>query len=54
MQHHYSTVNADEQRAALAKVISLLDRRPAPAVTTRGEGRGEDAPRSGEEKTKAG
>ena len=23
MQHHYSTVNADEQRAALAKVISL-------------------------------
>jgi integrase len=27
MQHHYSTVNADEQRAALAKVISMVDRR---------------------------
>ncbi len=31
MQHHYSTVNADEQRAALAKVISILDRRPVDA-----------------------
>ncbi|MFI5299546.1 MAG: hypothetical protein ACHREM_15760 [Polyangiales bacterium] len=31
MQHHYSTVNSDEQRAALAKVISLVDRRPAAA-----------------------
>jgi hypothetical protein len=27
MQHHYSTVNFDEQRAALAKVISIVDRR---------------------------
>jgi integrase len=27
MQHHYSTVNADEQRAALAKVISLTEAR---------------------------
>ncbi|MBI2393687.1 MAG: tyrosine-type recombinase/integrase [Deltaproteobacteria bacterium] len=27
MQHHYSTVNADEQRSALAKVISLAEAR---------------------------
>jgi hypothetical protein len=27
MQHHYSTVNAAEQRASIAKVIDLATRR---------------------------
>lgn len=39
MQHHYSTVNGAEQRAALAKVIRLVDRASHPAV---GEVVGED------------
>jgi hypothetical protein len=46
MQHHYSTVNADEQRAALAKVISLASRRG-------GEVGGEAVTRGGEETKKA-
>jgi len=50
MQHHYSTVNSDEQRAALAKVISLAERRNA---ATSGEDGGEGAARSGEETKKA-
>jgi integrase len=50
MQHHYSTVNADEQRAALAKVISLLDRIPERS----GEHGGEQGDPSGEHKKKAG
>ncbi len=54
MQHHYSTVNADEQRAALAKVISLLDRRPSAGRAASGEESGEDRRASGEETTKAG
>lgn len=47
MQHHYSTVNGAEQRAALAKVIRLDDHRQA---TVRG---GEGHPR-GREETKTG
>ncbi|MFI5297865.1 MAG: tyrosine-type recombinase/integrase [Polyangiales bacterium] len=54
MQHHYSTVNADEQRAALAKVISLLDRRPASSAPVGGEHGGEQTPRSGEHPQKVG
>lgn len=46
MQHHYSTVNGDEQRAALAKVISLASRRG-------GEVGGEGTGRGGEETKKA-
>ena len=57
MQHHYSTVNGGEQRAALAKVIRIFaDPRPALAATTgkpskpSGEVGGEGHPSSGEEK----
>jgi site-specific recombinase XerD len=57
MQHHYSTVNGAEQRAALAKVIHLFDPRPAsglPALPAAGgEGGGEGSTPSGEE-TKTG
>ncbi len=45
MQHHYSTVNGSEQRAALAQVIRLADGKP---LQHRG---GEE---SGEDKKKAG
>lgn len=38
MQHHYSTVNGGEQRAALAKVIRLFDPKPQPASAAEGEG----------------
>ena len=52
MQHHYSTVNGTEQRAALAKVIRLVDARPArpprSASSTTGAG-GEGQPSGGEE-----
>lgn len=55
MQRHYSTVNADEQRAALAKVISLVDRRAAgESPEPSGEYGGEDRRKSGEDKKKAG
>jgi integrase len=54
MQHHYSTVSSDEQRAALAKVISLLDRRSPSGGDKSGEESGEDVLRSGEGKKKAG
>jgi len=27
MQHHYSTVNADEQRGSIARVIDLMEAR---------------------------
>ncbi|MFI5297019.1 MAG: tyrosine-type recombinase/integrase [Polyangiales bacterium] len=54
MQHHYSTVNADEQRAALAKVISLLDRRAASPASAGGVHGGEHEPRGGEQTTQAG
>jgi len=55
MQHHYSTVNGAEQRAALAKVIRLVDARPsrpprsASSAGAGGEGGGEGQPSSGEE-----
>lgn len=56
MQRHYSTVNGDEQRAALAKVIRLVDARPArpprsaaSGAAPGGEDGGEEAPSSGEE-----
>jgi integrase len=51
MQHHYSTVNAAEQRDALARVIRLFDR---PATRPSGEDGGEAPVASGEEKQKAG
>ena len=38
MQHHYSTVNPDEQRNALAKVISLVDRLPPGGLAPAGGG----------------
>lgn len=44
MQHHYSTVNGGEQRAALAKVISLFS-------TPGGEEGGEGSSSSGEGQT---
>jgi hypothetical protein len=50
MAEHYSTVNAGEQREALAKVIRLFERPRAPG----GEDGGEYGRRSGEEKKKAG
>src|ERR1700756_5124200 len=40
MQHHYSTVNAAEQRDALAKVIRLLAPLPAAPSIPSGEGSG--------------
>lgn len=51
MQHHYATVNGGEQRAALAKVISLFDPKPQPATGAEGqggEGGGEGPSSSGE------
>jgi integrase len=33
MQRHYSTVNGAEQRAALARVIRLVNHRPATVTT---------------------
>jgi retron-type reverse transcriptase len=50
MGEHYSTVNATEQRAALAKVIQLF----TPALRAGGEDGGEGALPSGEETKKAG
>ncbi len=51
MQDHYSTVNGNEQREALAKVIRLFAIEPtAPS----GEGSGEGAPKVGRGKKKAG
>ena len=50
MQHHYSTVNGGEQRAALAKVIQLFD--PKPADASGGEGTGEDASAGGEDRAR--
>ncbi len=52
MQHHYSTVNGNEQRDGLAKIISIMSRLPAKAPD--GEDRGEEACARGEEKEKAG
>jgi integrase len=52
MQHHYSTVNGNEQRAALAKVIRLVDARPPRSASSTGAGGedgGEGQPSSGEE-----
>ena len=50
MQRHYSTVNGPEQRAALAKVIRLVDHRSAaPATGPGGEDGGEGHPSGGEE-----
>jgi len=51
MQHHYSTVNAAEQREALAKVIRLF---ALPPPASGGEYGGEDALPGGEDKKKAG
>ena len=51
MQHHYSTVNAGEQREALAKVIRLFAPDAArPYMERSGEESGEGAPSSGEER----
>lgn len=49
MQQHHSSVNAGEQREALAKVIRLFDLGPNPAPAG-----GEAAPASGEGSKKAG
>lgn len=53
MQRHYSTVNGAEQRAALAKVIRLVDHRSAAPATAAnapgGEDGGEGTRASGEE-----
>jgi hypothetical protein len=49
MQHHYSTVNGGEQRAALAKVIGLFDPKPQPEAGPGGEAfssSGEEAART--------
>ena len=51
MQHHCSTVNAAEQREALAKVIRLF---ALPPPASGGEYGGEDALPGGEDKKKAG
>ena len=51
MQQHYSTVNAAEQRDALAKVIRLF---ASAATDPSGEGSGEGGSPSGEDKKKAG
>ena len=47
MQHHYSTVNASEQRAGIARVVHLFQK-------SGGEGSGEETTASGEGKEKAG
>ncbi|MBX3233531.1 MAG: hypothetical protein KIT84_11045 [Labilithrix sp.] len=52
MQRHYSSVNSAEQREALAKVIRLVDARPATAKPG-GEDGGE-GPRAGGEESKTG
>jgi hypothetical protein len=44
MQHHHSTMNGGEQRAALAKVISLFDPKPRATTAEDGEGSGEVPP----------
>jgi integrase len=56
MQHHYSSVNAAEQRDAIAKVLRLFDGSNATNGRSErsGEESGEGAPTSGEEKRKAG
>ena len=50
MQHHYSTVNGEEQREALARVIRLVDHRGEPSS---GEHGGEHDAGGGEQKKKA-
>jgi integrase len=52
MQHHYSTVNAAEQREALAQVIRLAV--PPRDDVSRGEHEGEQAVPGGEHQEKAG
>jgi hypothetical protein len=54
MQHHYSTVNAAEQRDALAKVIRLFAPVPTAPTIPSGEESGEGAEPSGEGTKKAG
>jgi hypothetical protein len=51
MQHHYSTVNAAEQRDALAKVIRLF---ASPPTAPSGREVGRDPRKSGDGKKKAG
>lgn len=48
MQHHYSSVNSAEQREAIAKVIRLVDARPAPTAPS-GEVGGEGQSSGGED-----
>lgn len=55
MQEHYSTVHGVEQKAALAKVIHLIEHRiNAPNPMRGGEDGGEGTSAGGEEKQKAG
>jgi site-specific recombinase XerC len=54
MQQHYSTVNAAEQRDALAKVIRLFDPKVPTTSAPGGEGSGEGPRASGEGTKKAG
>jgi integrase len=54
MQQHYSTVNAAEQRDALAKVIRLFDPKVPATCAPGGEGSGEGPRPSGEGTKKAG
>jgi integrase len=45
MQRHYSTVALEEQRRGLANVLHLI--RPGNPLISRGQGRGQAAPREG-------
>jgi hypothetical protein len=46
MQHHYSTINASEQREGIARVVHLFRNTPG------GEVRREDTPAGGEVREK--
>lgn len=52
MQHHYSTVNGGEQRAALAKGISLFDPKPQATTGQGGKASGEGPSSSGEDRSR--
>ena len=54
MQHHYSTVNGAEQRAALAKVIRLVDASGTPRRPARGGAVGGEESRPSGAETQAG
>ena len=54
MQQQCSSVNAGEQREALAKVIRFFDLGPNVASAAGGEGSGEAVPASGAGSKKAG